>query len=69
MCRMNTRAALTAPLALAGLLTLHLALVGYGYQFSLGYNRSAVDSYNTERAAYESDLGRCVAAAMQAHAE
>ena len=44
---MNTRAALTAPLALAGIGTLPLALAACGYQPSLGDYRPVVDSYNT----------------------
>ena len=43
----NSRAALTARLALAGLVTLPLALVACGYQPSLGDYRPVVDSYNT----------------------
>ena len=66
---MNTRARAATPLALAGLVTLHLALAACGYQPSLGDYRPVVDSYNTDMAAYEADRGQCVAVAMQAQAE
>ena len=66
---MNTRARAATPLALAGLVTLPLALAACGYQPSLGDYRPVVDSYNTDMAAYEADRGQCVAVAMQAQAE
>ena len=66
---MNTRARTATPLALAGLVTLPLALAACGYQPSLGDYRPVVDSYNTDMAAYEADRGQCVAVAMQAQAE
>ena len=66
---MNTRARAATPLALAGLVTLPLALAACGYQPSLGDYRRVVDSYNTDMAAYEADRGQCVAVAMQAQAE
>ena len=66
---MNTRAALTAPLAFAGIVTLPLVLAACGYQPSLGDYRPVVDSYNTDMAVYEADRGQCVAVAMQAQAE
>ena len=69
MCLMNTRARAATPLALAGLVTLPLALAACGYQPSLGDYRPVVDSYNTDMAAYEADSGQCVAVAMQAQAE
>ncbi|MEC8553117.1 MAG: hypothetical protein VXY93_21665, partial [Pseudomonadota bacterium] len=64
-----TRARAATPLALAGLVTLPLALAACGYQPSLGDYRPVVDSYNTDMAAYEADRGQCVAVAMQAQAE
>ena len=66
---MNTRARAATPLALAGLVTLPLALAACGFQPSLGDYRPVVDSYNTDMAAYEADRGQCVAVAMQAQAE
>ena len=66
---MNTLARTARPLALAGLVTLPLALAACGYQPSLGEYRPVVDSYNTDMAAYEADRGQCVAVAMQAQAE
>ena len=63
---MNTRVALTAPLALAGIVTLPLALAACGHQPSLGDYRPVVDSYNTDIAACEADRGQCVAGAIQA---
>ncbi|MCH1474591.1 MAG: glycine zipper domain-containing protein [Alphaproteobacteria bacterium] len=66
---LNARAALTAPLALAGIITVPLMLAACGYQPSLGDYRPVVDSYNTDMAAYEVDRGQCVAVAMQAQAE
>ena len=66
---MNTRARTATPLALAGLVTLPLALAACGYQPSLGDYRPVVESYNTDMAAYEADRGQCVAVAMQAQAE
>ena len=66
---MNTRAALTAPLAFAGIVTLPLVVAACGYQPSLGDYLPVVDSYNTDMAVYEADRGQCVAVAMQAHAE
>ena len=66
---MNTRARAATPLALAGLVTLPLALAACGYQPSLGDYRPVVDSYNTAMAAYEADRDQCVAVAMQAQAE
>ena len=66
---MNTRARAATPLALAGLITLPLALAACGYQPSLDDYRPAVDSYNTDMAAYEADISQCVAVAMQAQAE
>ena len=66
---MNTRARAATPLALAGLVTLPLALAACGYQPSLGDYRPVVDSYNTDMAAYEADISQCVAVAMQAQAE
>ena len=65
----NTRARAATPLALAGLVTLPLALAACGYQPSLSDYRPVVDSYNTDMAAYEADRGQCVAVAMQAQAE
>ena len=65
----NIRARASTPLALAGLVTLPLALAACGYQPSLGDYRPVVDSYNTDMAAYETDRGQCVAVAMQAQAE
>ena len=49
---MNTRARTATPLALAGLVTLPLALAACGYQPSLGDYRPVVNSYNTDMAAY-----------------
>ena len=49
---MNTRARNATPLALAGLVTLPLALAACDYQPSLGDYRPVVDSYNTDMAAY-----------------
>ena len=66
---MNTRARAATPLALAGLVTLHLALAACGYQPSLGDYRPVVDSYNTDMAAYEADRCQCVAVAIQSQAE
>ena len=66
---MNTRARAATQLALAGLITLPLALAACGYQPSLDDYRPVVDSYNTDMAAYEADCGQCVAVAMQAQAE
>ena len=66
---MNTHARTATPLALAGLITLSLALAACGCQPSLGDCRPVVDSYNTDMAAYEADRGQCVAVAMQAQAE
>ena len=60
---MNNRAALTALLALAGIVTLSLTLDACGHQPSLGDYRPVVDSYNTNIAAYEADGGQCVASA------
>ena len=65
----NTCTRAATPLALAGLVTLPLALAPCGYQPSLGDYRPVVDSYNTDMAAYEADRGQCVAVAMQAQAE
>ena len=65
----NTCARAATLLALAGLVTLPLALAACGYQPSLGEYRPVVDSYNTDMAAYEADRGQCVAVAMQAQAE
>ena len=66
---MNTRARAATPLALAGLVTLPLALAACGYQPSLGDYRPVVDSYRTDMAAYETDLRQCVSIAQRAEAE
>mgnify|MGYP005665886641 CR=1 FL=1 len=66
---MNTRARAATPLALAGLVTLPLALAACGYQPSLDDYRPVVDSCNTDMAAYKADRGQCVAVAVQAQAD